>query len=218
MGHLIRFCTIIVRNFGEIWLSPTVRTAIFSDSPRQTDCNRGIFNAKSLSWMYNCSGFPKTQKRAMISALRHFFDTYLTPESETEEAMQRRTRMAVAVLLLEIAASDFAEAPEERQEINRVVQEQFGLSPREASDLVTHAKAEHSASTDYFQFTRLINQHYSMAQKIGLVESLWRVAFADRKLDRYEEHVIRRLTDLLHVSHKDFIAAKHRVMSANGQA
>lgn len=154
----------------------------------------------------------------MISALRHFFDTYLTPESDADAGVQTRTRLAVAALLLEIAASDFAEAPEERREIAKVVQDQFGLTSEAASELISLAKDEHSASTDYFQFTRLINQHYSMAQKIGLVESLWRVAFADRKLHRYEEHVIRRLTDLLHVSHKDFIAAKHRVMRALGQA
>ncbi|MBV2123299.1 MAG: TerB family tellurite resistance protein, partial [Candidatus Thiodiazotropha sp. (ex Ctena orbiculata)] len=50
-------------------------------------------------------------------------------------------------------------------------------------------------------------------QKIQIIESLWQVAFADRQLHHYEEHVIRRLADLIHVSHGDFISAKHRVMS-----
>ena len=155
----------------------------------------------------------------MINTLRHFFDTYLAPDgSAGGTSVEERTRLAVAALLLEIAESDFAEAPEEQREIASVVQAQFELTPQEAADLINHAQVEHAESTDYFQFTRLINQHYSMAQKIGLVESLWRVAFADHKLHRYEEHVIRRLSDLIHVSHKDFIAAKHRVMNALGQA
>ncbi|MEJ2426718.1 MAG: TerB family tellurite resistance protein, partial [Candidatus Thiodiazotropha sp.] len=70
---------------------------------------------------------------------------------------------------------------------------------------------EHAASTDYFQFTSLINKHYSAEQKVWLIEALWRVAFADQKLHQYEEHVIRRLSELLYVPHSDFIAAKLRV-------
>ena len=88
----------------------------------------------------------------------------------------------------------------------------FGLEPAEAEELIGLAEAEHADSTDYFQFTRLINDHYDYARKIRVVEALWRVAFADQELHKYEEHVIRRLAELLYVSHKDFINAKHRVL------
>jgi uncharacterized tellurite resistance protein B-like protein len=153
----------------------------------------------------------------MINTLRHLFDTYLAPDGRADDgASDERTRLAVAALLLEIAESDFADAPEEQREIANLVQAQFDLTPQEAAELIKLAQVAHAESTDYFQFTRLINQDYSMAQKISLVESLWRVAFADHKLHRYEEHVIRRLSDLIHVSHKDFIAAKLRVMNAMG--
>lgn len=155
----------------------------------------------------------------MLKTLRRYFDTYLDPgEDPTGPAEEERTRLAVAVLLLEIAASDFAEAPEEKREILQSVKSQFGLSAQEAEALIDMAKVEHSESTDYFQFTRLINQRYSMEQKIRLIESLWRVAFADNELHRYEEHVIRRLSDLIHVSHKDFISTKHRVLNTLGSA
>ncbi|RLW56975.1 MAG: hypothetical protein B6D69_00780, partial [gamma proteobacterium symbiont of Stewartia floridana] len=83
----------------------------------------------------------------------------------------------------------------------------------EAQTLMNLAEQEHRHSTDYFQFTTLINKNYSYEQKIRIIESLWQVAFADRQLHHYEEHVIRRLADLIHVSHGDFISAKHRVMS-----
>jgi uncharacterized tellurite resistance protein B-like protein len=73
------------------------------------------------------------------------------------------------------------------------------------------AEAEHADSTDYFQFTRLINEHYSADQKVDLVEKLWLIAFSDRELHHYEEHVIRRLAELLYVPHSAFIAAKHKV-------
>jgi uncharacterized tellurite resistance protein B-like protein len=151
----------------------------------------------------------------MISKLQNFFQTYLNPQEGSGPAtdISQRTRMAVAALLVEIAVSDFESASEEQQMIVDIVRTQFGLSGPQAETLLSLAHEEHKASTDYFQFTRLINHHYSAQQKVDLVESLWRVAFADGELHHYEEHVIRRLADLLYVSHSDFIAAKHRVMA-----
>jgi uncharacterized tellurite resistance protein B-like protein len=151
----------------------------------------------------------------MISKLQNFFHTYLNPQqSDASADPSERARLAVAALLLEIAVSDFESADQERQVIVEIVRKQFCLDAKGADELIALAEEEHRDSTDYFQFTRLINQYYSAQQKRGLVESLWRVAVADGKLHRYEEHVIRRLSDLLYVSHTDFIAAKHRVMSA----
>jgi uncharacterized tellurite resistance protein B-like protein len=155
----------------------------------------------------------------MISKLQNFFHTYLTPEQGDASAdRSERTRLAVAALLLEIAVSDFESADQERQVIVEIVKKQFGLDAKGADELIALAEEEHRDSTDYFQFTRLINEHYSALQKSRLIESLWHVAFADGKLHRYEEHVIRRLSDLLYVSHTDFIAAKHRVMAAMNES
>ncbi len=153
----------------------------------------------------------------MINKLQNFFHTYLNPqEGGPSSDVSQRTRLAVAALLVEIAVSDFESAREERQSIVEIVRNQFGLTGQEADALISLAEEEHKTSTDYFQFTRLINQHYTAQQKVELIESLWRVAFADGELHRYEEHVIRRLADLLHVSHGDFIATKHRIKKAGG--
>lgn len=151
----------------------------------------------------------------MISKLQNFFQTYLNPQEGGGPAtdVSQRTRLAVAALLVEIAVSDYESASEEQQMIVDIVRTQFGLSESEAETLLSLAHEEHKASTDYFQFTRLINEHYTPQQKVELVESLWQVAFADGELHHYEEHVVRRLADLLYVSHTDFIAAKHRVMA-----
>jgi uncharacterized tellurite resistance protein B-like protein len=150
----------------------------------------------------------------MFSKLQNFFNTYLSPEHEGgRDDTAQRTRLAVAALLFEIAFSDFNSSKPERQMILQVVTKAFALSPEEAQTLLSLAEAEHQVSTDYFQFTRLINQHYTPQQKVDLVESLWHVAYADGELHRYEEHVIRRLADLLYVSHTDFIAAKHRALA-----
>jgi uncharacterized tellurite resistance protein B-like protein len=152
----------------------------------------------------------------MIKAIKEFFDSYLMPDVEEErEQLEQAIRLAVVVLLIEIAESDYENQPEERRAILNAVQKQFGLNRVSAEQLITLAKQEHDDSTDYFQFTRLINEHYSAGQKIKVVEAFWQVAYADQELHHYEEHVIRRLADLIHLSHNDFIAAKHRVMNSS---
>lgn len=153
----------------------------------------------------------------MISKLQRFFNTYLDPQDcATGVDATQRTRLAVAALMVEIAVSDFESVTAERRTIIEIVKKGFALTEQEADALISLAEAEHQSSTDYFQFTRLINEHYTPEQKVELLESLWRVAFADGELHSYEEHVIRRLSDLLHVSHRDFIATKHRVIRSSG--
>jgi uncharacterized tellurite resistance protein B-like protein len=152
----------------------------------------------------------------MLKAIRDFFESYLVPEAGEEgERLEQSARLAVVVLLIEIAESDYEDAPEERRAILNAIQAQFGLNRVSAEQLVALARQEHDNSTDYFQFTRLINDHYTAEQKVKVVEAFWRVAFADHRLHRYEEHVIRRLADLIYVPHSEFIAAKHRVMNSS---
>ena len=148
----------------------------------------------------------------MLDIIRQFFETHIAPDSTGGIAdSEHAVRMALAVLLVEVAESDYKQAPEEKIALQAVVRESFKLSDHEAETLISMAEQEHRESTDYFQFTRLINRNYTAEQKIQLVESLWKIAYADEVLHRYEEHVIRRLSDLIHVPHNEFIAAKHRV-------
>jgi uncharacterized tellurite resistance protein B-like protein len=149
----------------------------------------------------------------MFKSLQRYFETYLAGDgARPERAGEEHAKLAVAALLVEIADADFAQSPKERDEIINTVQTHFDLTEAQAESLTAQAESAHAASTDYFQFTRLINQHYSAEDKRSLVEALWRVAFADGTLHDYEEHVIRRLAELIHVPHSEFILAKHRVM------
>lgn len=151
----------------------------------------------------------------MLDSIKRFFDTHLAPDSaEAKHDPEHAIRLAVAVLLTEIAESDHQRLPEEEAALLDAVQNHFGLDDDEAGELIALAEAEHAESTDYFQFTSLINKTYTHEQKIKVIEALWKIAFADQELHKYEEHVIRRLADLIHVPHKDFIATKHRVLNA----
>ena len=155
----------------------------------------------------------------MLSNIKKFFDNNFIPALSngsnytTEQTDKQATRLALAALLVEVAESDYKDAPEERDALLSIVRETFELSHEAAEEIINLARTEHANSTDYFQFTRLINDNYSADQKIKLIENLWRIAFADSHLDKYEEHVIRRIADLIYVSHSDFMATKLRVQN-----
>ncbi len=150
----------------------------------------------------------------MLPKLKQFFETHFVAETGSSEIdSEHALRLAMASLLVEVAESDFNDAPEEREILIKIVTDSFDLEQDEAIQIINLAKQEHAESTDYFQFTKLINQNYSAEQKIKLIENLWKVAFSDNVLDKYEEHVIRRIADLIYVSHSDFMATKLRVQS-----
>jgi uncharacterized tellurite resistance protein B-like protein len=89
------------------------------------------------------------------------------------------------------------------------------LDESQVEELMACAEAERAHSTDYYQFTSRINQSYGAAQKAKLIELLWRVAYADKVLDKCEEHLVRKIADLLYVPHSVFVAAKHRAQKVD---
>ena len=149
----------------------------------------------------------------MLNALRTFFDQHIAPRAgEPETSAQRRAQIAAAVLLVEVARSDHDFSDAERQAVLASVQRKFGLSAAEAQELLGLAEAQSREAHDIYQFTSKIDASFSPELKVRLIEELWRAAYADSVLHEYEEHLIRRIADMLHLSHSQFIAAKLRVV------
>lgn len=145
----------------------------------------------------------------MLKRIKRFFDQHLTPESMVQD-QEHVLRLAIAALLLEMTHMDGEVWPEQRVAVEQAVRTCFDLTESEANELLTLAEVERSESTDYFQFTSLINRAYTPEQKVQLVQVLWRIAYANEALHRYEEHLARKVADLLYVPHSAFIAAKQR--------
>ena len=149
------------------------------------------------------------QYSTMLTHIKKFFDQHLVPESVTGDAdTEHIMRLAVSALLLEMTQIDGEVWPEQRAAVESVVLEHFELPTGEAEELLQLAEDERADSTDYYQFTSLINNHYTPAQKVRLVELLWQIAYANEDLHMHEEHLVRKIADLLHVPHSAFIAAK----------
>jgi len=118
--------------------------------------------------------------------------------------------LAVAALLVEVLRADYEVTAAERQQVVRSIGKLLELGEADSVALMELAERQTEQSHDLFQFTSMINQGYSAAEKERLVEHLWRVARADETIHKYEEHLIRRIADLLYVPHSSFIAAKLR--------
>jgi uncharacterized tellurite resistance protein B-like protein len=148
----------------------------------------------------------------MLNQIKLFFEQHLAlsaPEETTEEKLQ----LATIVLFLEMMYMDDKVEPREQEIILSLIHQNFSLTTEQADSLIELAEQQRKAATDYFQFTSLINKEYSLEQKVRLIESLWKIAFIDGDLEMNEEYLVRKIADLLHVPHTDFIMAKNRVGS-----
>ncbi|MEQ1772013.1 MAG: TerB family tellurite resistance protein, partial [Devosia sp.] len=121
--------------------------------------------------------------------------------------------LATCVLLLEAARADNDFSDDERRHILSVLQDRFALSPDEAKELLTEAMNVHDESTSLHQFTRTINSAFPVAEKVQIVEEIWRIFYADQYLDGHEDHLAAKLRNLLNLSHPVMIEAKMRVLA-----
>ena len=147
----------------------------------------------------------------MLRTIQEFFETRIKqPASTLPEAPERALQLATAALLIEVSRADHQVTDGERRAVADAVTRTFSLTPEETAALIRLAEEETQTAVSMYQFTHLIDKGFTPAQKVRVVELLWRVAYADADKDKHEEHLVRRIADLLHVAHKDFIDAKLR--------
>lgn len=132
----------------------------------------------------------------------------ITPELQSEEDKTNQLQQACAVLLLEVSRADDEKHASELGRIKDILQQQFNLTTAQLDELIALGEAQGKQATAMYPFTKLINEHYEYEQRVELLSWLWEIAYADGELDPYEDHLIRKLADLLYVGHSDFIKTK----------
>lgn len=146
----------------------------------------------------------------MIKSILDFFDQLNTTDESVDKTHQ--LKLASAALLVEMIRMDHKIDQTEHDMVKALIKKDFELSEEETETLFTLAEEESKNAIDYYRFAKLINNEYDNARKIEIIENLWHIAYADGELDKYEEHYLRKVADLLHIPHKEFIKAKHRVI------
>lgn len=141
----------------------------------------------------------------MIDRIKNFFSkNVLEPEDQGVKTEQ----LAAAALLVEVMVIDGDLDEQELASISQTLCQIMSLSSEQVDELISLSRDEVAEATSLYQFTREINTHFSTEQKMNLLTAMWRVAFADGHLDKHEEGIIRRVADLLHILHSDYIRCK----------
>lgn len=152
----------------------------------------------------------------MLKALNDFIERALGADSgkgeqAAPEARRHGVQLATALLLIEVTRADYSEDLTENQKTFQLLKDFFELSSDEASLLVQEAKQEADHAASLQGFTRQLHDKLTVAEKHAVVEMLWKVALADDHLDKHEDHLVRKIADLLYVSHGDLIRIRNQV-------
>ena len=118
--------------------------------------------------------------------------------------------LATCVLLIEVSLSDDSYDDEEKNKIIGILKNKFNLDDSQINILMELADKKNKEMISLYDWTSKINEIYSYEQKKELIKLLWDVAFADGRIDKYEDYTIRKIADLIYVRHEDFMKAKHR--------
>ena len=145
----------------------------------------------------------------MLSKIRKWFEETEAPGAGVDED---RVQTALAALLVEMARADFDQQQSEDLAISQMLGEHFDLDANSATDLLVKAQQAANDAVSLHDFTRALHTNLSREEKFCVVEMLWRVAYADGHLDRYEDALVRKLSELLYIRHSDLVRIRNQVI------
>ena len=140
--------------------------------------------------------------------MNFFKKIFQTEESEDPTIDDKTSTKACIALLLETSMADEILDESELLALKNTLQKDFQINEDEIDELIDLAKENVEDSTSLYEFTRDINDNFDSAERVKLIESMWKIAYADGNIDKYEEHIIRKVSNLIYVAHSDFIKAK----------
>ncbi|WP_049722276.1 tellurite resistance TerB family protein [Gilvimarinus polysaccharolyticus] len=145
----------------------------------------------------------------MLNRIAKFFERHRQADGAEEALSFSQKQLAAAALLMEVAAVDRVFEDAEFNEFKHIVANVYEISDADLEELCSIARDKQENATSLYQFTQLINDHCTTEEKFTLVKSMWQIALADGDLDKYEEHLIRRVAELIYLSHTDFLVARN---------
>lgn len=128
--------------------------------------------------------------------------------ADGDENEERALHLATAALLMEVASADYDISDAERDTIRSIVEEKYSVTQDEAAAIARRAERDTEHTTSLYPFTRMINAGCSLEERVEIVSMLWRVTAADGYIDAHEQHLVRKIADLLYVPHSQFIRTR----------
>lgn len=151
----------------------------------------------------------------MLRVLSNLFDSLSPARTPPGTADREHTlQLATAVLMVEVMRADGEVSEEEERSVMQALRSRFLLTEEELADLLALARDRSENTHDLFSFTSRRNEALDAAERVHVFELLWTVAWADGRADAHEEHLLRRVADLLHLRHAEAIGARLRAEAA----
>ena len=135
-------------------------------------------------------------------------------EAAREEDRTHAIRNATALLMVDVALADRVFEPSEIERVLALVESRFNLTPEDSAELVELAETQAHELVSLHEFTQLLHDNLDNEEKASIVGMLWEVAYADGRLDKFEDALILKISDLLHVNRARVMRLKHDAMQA----
>ena len=143
--------------------------------------------------------------------MKNFFSKFFNKQEVIEEKEVHKVVSACLSLMIEVSLADQSIDESEIESLKKTLSNKFNIEEAQISSLISAGKETQEESTSLYEFTRVINDDFSFEEKYDLIKSMWEIAFADGNVDKYEEYVVRKVSDLIYISHEEFIKAKMEV-------
>jgi uncharacterized tellurite resistance protein B-like protein len=144
----------------------------------------------------------------MIKRIKDLLSNFSNQEEDVEDQKISTLDKACSALLIEVAYADKIFDESEIISLKESLKETYDIDDIIIDELISDAKKTVDESTSLYEYTRVVNDEFEYSDKLELLSRIWRLAFADGNLDKYEDHLIRKISDLIHISHSDFIKIK----------
>ena len=151
----------------------------------------------------------------MITKIKELLSSFSKKETEIDDKDNSELDDACASLLVEVAFADKNFDETEKASLTSSLLSTYDISEQKINEIIEDAENTVQENTSLYGYTRLVNDEFNYEDKLKLLRNLWRIAYADGYLDKYEEHLIRKISDLIHISHSDFINIKLEIKKVN---
>lgn len=147
----------------------------------------------------------------MFDALKKLISDIVSEPEKIDHFEQDDERLAEAALLFHVIAADGSVENDERDRMASLLSSQFGLSDQETAQLMDDAQDADNEAVDLYGFTSVLKRSLSMDQRIGIIENMWEMVYADGVVHELEDNIVWRVAELLDVTQRDRMLLKKRV-------
>ena len=145
-----------------------------------------------------------------------YFKSLITTPAVEQDSFQKKLQVATCALFFEIAKADENFTGEEHEKIVSIMKMKYELDNDEANELMSRTEESIKKSVSIYEFATVVDQNFSKDDKLELMKELWQLIYTDKKLNKYEDNLIKRIGDILKLEHKEVIDAKLMVKGELG--